>query len=206
MKLEVEAVSLFTRIRRRHAPIVLGGLLVLALPLLLANHWSDRNWTDEHRNYPARPSGYAQIVSTFGQPCNAGTHAIKDTWKAWNNGQSYTIWFHRKLGGMDASITRDQDGRSTNLDNDIWGHINARHENNHVKSGIYGYYCRYISGTTKWSTHAWGIAIDVSASFEPVGSNRSNVNYHHADIWERHRWYWGRAFGDPMHFQYADNY
>lgn len=172
----------------------------------MATHWGGVDWVDDHRNYPVRPTGYSQIVDTFGQPCNDNAHAIKDVWTAWDNGRDYTIWFHRKLGGMNASITNDQGGRSTNLDNDVWGHINVRHDNDHVKSGIYGYNCRYIDGTTTWSTHAWGIAIDVSASFEHVGHNHSHVNFAHADIWDRHRWYWGENFGDAMHFQYADGY
>lgn len=188
---------------RRRAVLALGGLFA-ALPLLLANHWPDR-WQDEHRNYPARPSGYAEIVDTFGQPCNDRAHFVHREWKA-SNGDKYTIWFHRKLGGMGTAILNDQDGRSTDLDNDVWGHINAKHKNDAVKRAIYGYYCRFIKGTRKWSTHAWGIAIDVSSAFEHVGHFHSHVNYQHNDIWENHRWYWGKAFGDAMHFQYADHY
>ena len=190
---------------RWRAPMSLGGL-ALALPVMLGSHWSGVDWSDEHKNYPDRPSGYNQIVNTFGQPCANAADWNTDTWKAADNGTKYTFKFHRKLGGMLASITKDQDGSSTNLDNDVWGHINSRHDNDHVKSGIWGYSCRYIAGTTKWSAHAWGIAIDASASYEHVGHYHSHENYAHSDTWERHGWYWGKAFGDAMHFQYADNY
>ena len=182
---------------------VMGAAVV---PMLLASHWSGVQWKDEHINYPSRPTGYTQIVNTFGQPCNDAARWNAARWEAADNGRHYEFRFHRKLGGKNASITRDQDGRSTNLDNDIWGHINTKHLNWAVKSGIWGYACRYIDGTTKWSTHAWGIAVDVSAAYERVGEYRSRVNFEHAPVWEKHKWYWGRAFGDPMHFQYADGY
>jgi hypothetical protein len=29
------------------------------------------------------------------------------------------------------------------------------------------------------------------------------VNHNHAYIWRNHRWTWGKAWCDPMHFQYA---
>ncbi|MEX0990653.1 MAG: M15 family metallopeptidase [Actinomycetota bacterium] len=192
--------------RRKLRAMLAGGGLALVLPFILASHWTYVDWRDEHRNYPSRPSGYNQIVNTFGQPCNDNANAIADRWKAWDNDRWYDFRFHRKLGGYRTTIVPDQNGRSTNLDNDMWGHINTHHDNDHVKSGIWGYACRYIDGTSSWSTHAWGIAIDVSASFEHVGHYHSHVNGAHADTWERHRWYWGKNFGDAMHFQYADNY
>jgi hypothetical protein len=53
---------------------------------------------------------------------------------------------HRKLGHP----------ASTNLDNDVKGHIHNKHLDDFIRHGIYGYNCRYIDGTTKYSTHAWG--------------------------------------------------
>jgi hypothetical protein len=179
------------------------GALGLVAPAMMAIDWS--TWRDLHVNYPSRPSGYNQIVNRFGEPCGAPTHAITRKWEA-ANGTVYNVTFHRKLGGMKTSILNDQDGRSTNLDNDVWGHINVRGDARYLKHGIYGYNCRFIKGTTTWSTHAWGIAVDVSAAFEPYGACSSTVNYHHADVWKRHGWIWGLAFCDPMHFQYADSY
>jgi hypothetical protein len=76
----------------------------------------------------------------------------------------------------------------------------------YVRHGIYGYTCRYIRGTSKWSTHAFGIAIDVSSAEEYQGKCSSSVNRYHKHIWEGHKWYWGLAFCDPMHFQYATGY
>ena len=179
---------------------------VALAPAILASHWTGVEWRDQHDNYPSRPTGYTQIVNTFGQPCSASARWNTGRWRSGDNGRAYEFRFHRKRGGRRPSIVREQDGRSTNLDNDVWGHLNARHLNEDVKSGIWGYACRYIDGTTKWSTHAWGIAMDVSAAYEHVGHFHSHVNDSHAAIWERHKWYWGKAFGDAMHFQYADGY
>jgi len=97
-------------------------------------------------------------------------------------------------------------GSSTNLDNDVYGHIQNAHLQPYVEAGIWGYNCRYIDNTTVWSTHAFGIAIDVSAVEEYYGKCNSTVNYRHASIWQSHNWYWGLAFCDPMHFQYATGY
>lgn len=190
------------RVRRIMRPIV--GFAIA--PALVASHWTGVEWRDQHDNYPPHPSGYVQVVNTFGQPCNEAANWNSARWRAGDNGRVYEFRFHRKLGGRRTTIVRDQSGRSTNLDNDVWGHLNARHLTGDVRSGIWGYACRYIAGTTKWSTHAWGIAVDVSASYEHVGHHHSHVNGAHADIWERHKWYWGKAFGDAMHFQYADRY
>lgn len=182
------------------------GALGIALPMILGSHWSGINWQDMHVNYPDRPSGYSQIVGTFGQPCSNAAQAITRKWIAYDNKQIYNVVFHRKLGGMATNLLNDQGGRSTNLDNDVWGHINVRHLNRYVKSGIWGYACRVIAGTSSWSTHAWGIAVDVSAAFEPYGHCGSYVNYQHADWWKKHNWHWGRTFCDSMHFQYAIKY
>ena len=192
------------RWNRRLLPLALA--VALALPLVVAWHWQKLGWRDKHINYPRRPSGYAQIVDVFGQPCNDNASAIQMDWDAADDGRVYRISFHRKLGGMGTEFVKDQGGRSTNLDNDVFGHIQNQHLGKYVLRGVWGYVCRYINGTTSWSTHAWGIAVDVSSAYEHVGHYHSHVNYHHAPIWKEHNWYWGKAFGDAMHFQYADNY
>lgn len=172
----------------------------------LAAHWAKLGWRDLHISYPVKPSGYAEIVERFGQPCNANASKISMQVKAADNDVWYTVRFHKKLGGMRTAMVADQGGTSTNLDNDVLGHIRNEHLAKYLLSGIWGYACRYIAGTTTWSTHAWGIAVDVSASYEPAGQCTSTVNYNHAPIWKDHRWKWGKSFCDPMHFQYARDY
>ena len=191
--------------RRRRLPIALVAVLAL-VPLTLGWHWAKLGWRDWHYNYPATPTGYTQIVNRFGQPCNSNAYAISMRWTAADTGVTYTPRFHRKLGGYPTEMVSDQGGRSTNLDNDVYGHIQNDHLSQYTKSGIWGYLCRPISGTTTWSTHAWGIAIDISAAYEPQGSCSSTVNRNFAYVFRNHGWRWGLEFCDPMHFQYAFGY
>jgi len=116
------------------------------------------------------------------------------------------VWFHKKLGGMATEMLSGKGGSSTNLDNDVFGHIKNNHVDQYVKTDVGGYNCRFISGTTSYSTHAWGIAIDISWQYEPNNQCYSTTNYHFSDIFKNHGWTWGLAWCDPMHFQYATNY
>jgi len=88
----------------------------------------------------------------------------------------------------------------------VYGHIQNAHLQPYVEHGIYGYACRAIRNGNEWSTHAFGIAIDVSSAEEYMGKCTSTVNKNHASIWQNHGWYWGLAFCDPMHFQFATDY
>lgn len=194
------------RRRRRLLPVAVLSAVLAVSPLLVAWHWARAGWRDWHRNYPATPTGYSQIVNRFGQPCNADASAVWMNWPASDNGHTYQPRFHRKLGGYPTEMVSDKGGRSTNLDNDVYGHIQNEHLAQYTKSGIWGYFCRYIRNTTTWSTHAWGIAIDVSASYEPMGQCYSTVNENFAHIFRNHGWRWGLDFCDPMHFQYAFGY
>lgn len=184
----------------------LSVVLVVAVPFVTASHWAANGWKDKHLNYRPVPNGYSGIVSVFGEPCNSNASAVWMSWVAADNGVTYTFRFHKKLGGMGTEVVSDKGGWSTNLDNDVRGHIGNAHLDPYVKSGIWGYNCRYIAGTTKWSTHAWGIAVDVSAVYEPYRQCSSTTNYMHASIWQNHGWTWGLSFCDPMHFQYATGY
>lgn len=195
------------RVRARAWSVLAAAALVALLGgTAVAGHWAANGWRDEHRGYPRRPYGYRGIVRTFGAPCNARTDYNSMYLRAADNGHYYRIRFHKKLGGKGTAFVPERGGRSTNLDNDVRGHIANGHLDRYLRSGIWGYLCRYIAGTTRYSTHAWGIAVDVSAVDEPNGQCHSTVNRHHAHIWKGHRWKWGRAWCDPMHFQYAAGY
>ena len=172
----------------------------------LAGHWAANGWQDLHRGYPPKPYGYAEIIEVFGPPCSPRAQFNHTRWRAADTGVYYRFEFHKKLGGIGTRFVSDEGGTSTNLDNDVRGHIGNRHLDQYLRHGIYGYNCRYIRGTTTWSTHAWGIAIDVSSAWEPMGQCYSRVNHHHADIWRDHRWKWGAGWCDAMHFQYANGY
>jgi hypothetical protein len=172
--------------------------IAIVLPLIAAFHWGQLGWRDLHANYPSRPSGYTQIVNRFGQPCNAEARAISMRWRAADNGVTYWFSFHRKLGGRPTAMVSDKGGRSTNLDNDVYGHIQNAHLQPYVEHGIYGYACRAKRNSNEWSTHAFGIAIDVSSAEDYMGKCTSTVNKRHAPIWQNHNWYWGLAFCDPI--------
>jgi hypothetical protein len=191
----------------RRRALAAAIVVVVVLPLLVGWHYARLGWRDKHYNYPARPTSYTQIVNRFGQPCSDAAHKISQQWTAADTGETFTVWFHRKLGGYPTEMISNKGGTSTNLDNDVYGHIQNEHLQPYVKHGIYGYACRYQRGSTsQWSTHAFGIAVDVSSAEEYQGKCTSTVNRYHKAIWENHNWYWGLAFCDPMHFQYAINY
>jgi hypothetical protein len=176
----------------------------------LASHWAHNGWQDKHWGYPARPSGLTAINNTFGTRCTEGNQIIMLRWYTADDGNTYTVKMHKKVGGREvAGFSPNDGGSSTNLDHDVRGHIGNSHYDADVKSGIWGYNCRQIDGSTKWSTHSWGIALDQNARYEHVGSahhHAHSVTSRVANIWQSHNWYWGINFGDAMHFQYATDY
>lgn len=151
-------------------------------------------WVDQHRNYPAVPNGLSQIKSIFGAPCNTSANANAVFFKASDNGQYYRVNYHAKLGGASSS----------NLDNDVAGHINAA--GLRLYSGIWGYACRTKRNSNQYSTHAWGIAVDINSAYETPGSSCNTVTEEIGKIWTGHNWSWGAAWKDCMHFQYATGY
>jgi hypothetical protein len=187
--------------------LTLALLILVTFPFLVGYHWARLGWRDKHLGYPPVPSGYTQIVNTFGPPCGADAHAVTVTIRESDTGQYVETPVHRRLAGRATEMLSDKGGRSTNLDNDVMGHIKNEHLTPYVKSNVWAYVCRTIRGGDAWSTHAWGIAIDVSSLHEHYPDHfHSHVNYHHSDIWLDHGWIWGRRWGDAMHFQYAKDY
>jgi hypothetical protein len=176
-----------------------------------ANHFSTQyGWRDRHVRWPAVPNGYKAIVKTFGKPCNSAVHDNTTHWTTSDDGVSYELNYHSKLGGYGGFYGgTGSTSRSSNLNNDVRGHIRNEHLGPSIRSGVWGYKCRYIAGTKKYSTHAWGIAVDIHARYEHVGSDHKHchtVLAAVADIWKKHRWTHGVSFGDCMHFQYATGY
>jgi D-alanyl-D-alanine carboxypeptidase len=172
--------------------------VLLAVPAIALGEW-----THQHRHYPNTPYGESQIRQLFGRPCNRHVNDNTDLWRAADTGDMHSLHFHRKLGGE----------TSSNLDYDVKGHLDKRRKGRFLKSGIGIYNCRAISGTNSWSTHAWGIAIDISWNYEHFGHNGHPCHVLRARtevprIFKRHGWKWGRSFPrrDCMHFQYATGY
>ena len=190
--------------------VILVAVLCVAAPAAGASHFAASGWRHRHVNTPSVPSGYNAIVATFGQPCNSKVNDNRTYWTTDDDGTSYALYYHYKLGGYGRYYGGSgSTARSSNLNNDVRGHIRNNHLTGHVRSGVWGYNCRYVSGTRKYSTHAWGIAVDINARYEHVGSAHHHchtVTAPLADVWKGHRWYHGVNFGDCMHFQYATNY
>ncbi|HYZ94113.1 MAG TPA: M15 family metallopeptidase [Actinomycetota bacterium] len=192
------------------AAVVLVLAVVAAAPAAGAWHFAAEGWQHQHYKYPPVPSGYSQIVSVFGQPCNSNSTYNRTNWVATDNGTSYAVYYHYKLGGWGTHYGgKGRYDMSSNLNQDVRGHLRNDHLTGLIKSGIWGYACRYISGTTKWSTHAWGIAVDINSAYEHYGADHKHCHSipgSVSDRWKAHSWKHGWTFGDCMHFQYAINY
>lgn len=186
--------------------LLLAASIAMIMPLLVAWHWARAGWRDWHFNYPDTPSGYNQIVNRFGEPCNDNATWNHMRWTEADTGDTVRVAFHRKLGGYPTEMVGDENGRSTNLDNDVYGHIQNAHLGNFIKHGVSTYACRMKRTVNEWSTHAWGIAIDISSAREPMGQCSSTVNKNFAYLFKDHGWKWGLSFCDPMHFQFATDY
>lgn len=184
--------------RWRLAAAVAAVLVAIATPAA-AHIPQNRGWSDPHVGWPPVPSGYGQIVSVFGGACNAASDDNLYYWYAYSADKYYAVRFHRRLGTA---------GDSHNLNDNIAGHFHYTAAHHDVKHGIWGYACRAIKGSKKWSTHAWGIAVDQNAAYEPTRSpcKPRTITQRQVDIFESHNWTWGYRFCDPMHFQYATNY
>ncbi|HEX9697540.1 MAG TPA: M15 family metallopeptidase [Actinomycetota bacterium] len=157
----------------------------------------DTIWSDRHQGYPATPSGEAKLRATFGAPCNANANANSYLMVAQDDGKPYRVNFHKKLGGMSSS----------NLDNDIPGHMHKTGQDAKLKRGIWGYTCRMKRGSTsKYSVHAWGVAVDINSAYETPGSPCRTIPDGLGWIWTSHNWKWGKSWSDCMHFQYVSSY
>lgn len=76
-----------------------------------------------------------------------------------------------------------------------------------VKAGqTWGYACRPIRGTQTPSNHSWGLAVDINAPTNPMGSTfRSDMPPGMVAMWWACGFYWGgwyRSRPDAMHFEY----
>jgi hypothetical protein len=75
--------------------------------------------------------------------------------------------------------------------------------------GCYNYRMKRTSGT--WSTHSWGISIDLNAATNPQGKKtKGDMDPQVVEIFRAHGFQWGGDFKgasyDPMHFQYCTGY
>ncbi len=140
------------------------------------------------------PNGLREIKKAFGEP---GTGIVSRAMRAGPGGAMINVNCHGKIADKLAAVFEDvfKDGMSA-----------------HIKSFDGGYVYRRKRGSSgSWSTHAWGIAVDVNAAWNPMVSKRARMKVSSdqnvlVPYFERHGFYWGGNFGDPMHFQYCRGY
>jgi hypothetical protein len=93
---------------------------------------------------------------------------------------------------------------------DVFSDINNNGGAALVQSYGGAYECRRKRiGRSKFSTHTWGIAIDLNTLTNPMGTD-GNQPKKLVDIFRRHGFKWGGdwygIYCDPMHFQYCTGY
>ena len=147
-----------------------------------------------------RPHGYKQIVQVFGQPGDGSKMAVFSM-RAGPGGKKKNVYCHKKVGPLLQSVFES---------------IHKAGDSGYIKSFDGCFNKRRKRGGKGWSTHSWAIAVDVNARDNPMISRKHKdyktkkygtkgnqaLNKH----FEKHGFYWGAAFGDPMHWQYCTGY
>jgi len=147
----------------------------------------------------AVPTGLQGIRTTFGEPgapaASAGRVALPEPLKlGWSEARVTRVACH-------ALIEREFTA--------VFETIHARGLWYLLKSfdGIYN--DRTARGSAKKSTHAWGIAVDLNAATNRMGT-AGDMDSRVVSIFEQAGFQWGGrwpgASRDPMHFQYATGY
>lgn len=77
-----------------------------------------------------------------------------------------------------------------------------------VVGWCWGYANRKIRGSDRWSNHAWGLAGDINAPKNPMGSRLvTDMPSWMPVLWEKYGFRWGgryRTRPDAMHYEYID--
>ncbi|HVL32883.1 MAG TPA: M15 family metallopeptidase [Actinomycetota bacterium] len=177
-----------------------GTVVILAITTVLSasatRALAEPAW-DQHYNYPPHPTGRTGIEKVFGKPCTLNARLNSLGWRAADDGKTYIIRYHKRLGGTDSS----------NLHPDVRMHHYMGDLDPQVRRGIWGYNCRKKRGGSEYSTHAYGIAVDINSAYEHLGHYHCHtVTTAIGKVWQGHGWRWGNTWGDCMHFQYASGY
>jgi hypothetical protein len=191
--------------RGRWVAVMLVAAATLAPVPVLAAHL--REWDHDHsrRGIPNRPRGYSQLVNMFGRPCS-------------DRADDARTWFPSALGRNRDGYVKHHRRLARNIGYNIRLHIEAAHRKGAVDYLVSGYFCRHKRGSTEWSTHAFGVAVDTNTARNPAGQNHWNgrgadgIDYgkYLPWVWKGpdpgHRFLWGMRWDDPHHFQYVTGY
>lgn len=73
-----------------------------------------------------------------------------------------------------------------------------------IPGQCWGYAKRKVAGTNTWSSHAWGLAVDLNAPANWRGG-AGDIPPKVIDIWEDNGFVWGGRWHhtDPMHFEFG---
>jgi D-alanyl-D-alanine carboxypeptidase len=183
------------------------GVASFAGTSAMATHMA--GWTHDHsrEGTPPRPSGLSELNQVFGPRCSDRA----------NNART---WFPHADPGGGGAYVEYHTYLARNLGFNIRRHIDAAHRDGAFYPGIGSYNCRLIDGTTSWSTHSWGAAVDTNWQRNFRGQDYWNgrgwdghdYGTYIPDVYRGsypgHKFYWGINWSnpDPMHFQYVSNY
>jgi len=203
-------------LRTRGRPVRAGALVVAAVCGFAIAHAAGVAsaspidiWVHDHSSdvIKPRPDGLSEIQSTFGPVCGDNSNGARSYWPSQDSSGPGYVYYDPYIG--------------KNVGGNIRGHVQFDHKDDAVRWLVGGYNCRYISGTTSWSLHAWGAAIDTNSATNPVGQDHWNgvgsdgkkYGTYLPDVWAGpypgHKFFWGLNWPnkpDPMHFQYATGY
>ncbi len=159
-----------------------------------------------------RPPSYRQCFDVFGDFRLAG-------WREQNLVRCDLSDFSRELGHIYLGWLSEEDKA---FEHRTWfGFICHRLAVPHfkaafgllVKRGLAGqlrtydgcYNVRYMRGAGQWSTHSWGIAIDLDAPWNRFGQENFEMSQDVARCFEENGFIWGGRWNRPdaMHFQYC---
>jgi peptidoglycan hydrolase-like protein with peptidoglycan-binding domain len=136
------------------------------------------------------PHGRSGITATFGAP---GRNQVTTRLPLGPHGALTNVTLNKKLVPTMRAMLADAKRKGLlRFIHSFNGMFNFRHK-------------RSPTGQTssELSTHSWGIAFDINAG---VGGPGGTVDPRLAALFQRYGFVWGKAWGDPMHFQYATGY
>lgn len=150
------------------------------------------------KGIPEVPSGYAEIVATFGNPLAPNFER--------DNIVSFSLPYPLRYAGQTVTTSRCHK-LMIPVFKAVLGELKAKGLDKHVQnySGIYA--ARTQRDSNRLSLHAFGAAIDVEAEQYPRGSKK-RMPQEVVDVFMAHGFVHGRDFPTPdeQHFQYAKGY
>lgn len=159
--------------------------------------WVSSSWLEPTGAPSAAPKGLAGIEEAFGPPGGPEASAGRVRFPV----PLRLSWVDQRVGSFSCHALVAAPFQR------VFDRIYAEGLWHHLETfgGCYNF--RKISGSSKYSTHAWGIAVDLNAH---LPKNQVKIPPRIVAIFEDEGFTWGGdwkgASFDPMHFQYASGY